>query len=71
VKLGEKVEAPHWTEGISVAGVRQDRAMVDLRDVQSAFAYGDSVLAGERVRLRALRDDDLATLARWEMTLVG
>jgi RimJ/RimL family protein N-acetyltransferase len=42
-------------------------AMVDLRDLQSAFAYGESILVGERVRLRALRDDDLPMLARWEM----
>jgi len=41
--------------------------MVDLCDLDSAFAYGDSILVGERVRLRALRDEDLATLARWEM----
>jgi RimJ/RimL family protein N-acetyltransferase len=42
-------------------------AMVDLRDVDSAFAYGDSILTGKLVRLRGLRDDDLSTLARWEM----
>ncbi len=41
--------------------------MTDLTDVESAFDYGDSLLQGERVRLRALRDDDLASLARWEM----
>lgn len=40
--------------------------MAELHDVDSAFAYGDSVLVGERVRLRALRDSDLPTLARWE-----
>jgi RimJ/RimL family protein N-acetyltransferase len=45
---------------------RIDR-MTELRDVQSAFAYGDSVLVGDRVRLRGLREDDLPTLARWEM----
>jgi RimJ/RimL family protein N-acetyltransferase len=41
--------------------------MTELNDVESAFAYGDSVLVGERVRLRGLREDDLPTLARWEM----
>jgi RimJ/RimL family protein N-acetyltransferase len=41
--------------------------MTDLDDVSSAFGYGDSILAGERVRLRGVRDDDLATLAKWEM----
>jgi RimJ/RimL family protein N-acetyltransferase len=45
---------------------RIDR-MTELIDVESAFAYGDSVLVGERVRLRGLREDDLPTLARWEM----
>jgi RimJ/RimL family protein N-acetyltransferase len=38
-----------------------------LTDVDSAFRYGDSVLVGERVRLRGLREDELPTLARWEM----
>jgi RimJ/RimL family protein N-acetyltransferase len=42
-------------------------AMTELIDVSSAFAYGDSILVGERVRLRGVRDDDLPTLARWEM----
>ena len=41
--------------------------MTELTDVQSAFAFGESVLTGERVRLRGVRDDDLAQLARWEM----
>ncbi|HEX3490750.1 MAG TPA: GNAT family protein [Streptosporangiaceae bacterium] len=41
--------------------------MTELSDVSSAFEYGDSVLVGQRVRLRGLRDDDLADLARWEM----
>lgn len=41
--------------------------MVELSDVESAFAYGDSILVGERVRLRGLREDDLPTLAKWEM----
>jgi RimJ/RimL family protein N-acetyltransferase len=41
--------------------------MADLCDLDSAFAYGDSILVGERVRLRALRDGDLSTLALWEM----
>jgi RimJ/RimL family protein N-acetyltransferase len=41
--------------------------MVELSDVDSSFAYGDSVLVGDMVRLRALRDDDLSALARWEM----
>lgn len=41
--------------------------MAVLRDVEGAFAYGDMILLGEQVRLRGLRDDDLATLARWEL----
>ena len=41
--------------------------MTALTDVDSAFAYGDSILVGEQVRLRGLREDDLPTLARWEM----
>jgi RimJ/RimL family protein N-acetyltransferase len=41
--------------------------MTELTDVAQAFSYGDSILAGERVRLRGVRDDDLPTLARWEM----
>jgi RimJ/RimL family protein N-acetyltransferase len=40
--------------------------MTELTDVQTAFAYGDSILVGECVRLRALHEDDLPTLARWE-----
>ena len=41
--------------------------MTELIDVASAFGYGDSILAGERVGLRGVLDDDLATLARWDM----
>jgi len=41
--------------------------MTELTDVPGAFGYGDSILVGERVRLRGLRDDDLPVLARWEM----
>jgi RimJ/RimL family protein N-acetyltransferase len=41
--------------------------VTELTDVSAAFGYGDSLLAGERVRLRGVRDDDLATLAKWEM----
>jgi RimJ/RimL family protein N-acetyltransferase len=41
--------------------------MTELTDVEGAFAYGDSILVGERVRLRGLREDDLPTLARWEL----
>jgi len=41
--------------------------MTELTDVPGAFGYGDSILVGERVRLRGVRDDDLAALARWEM----
>lgn len=43
--------------------------MAELSDVQNAFAYGESVLVGERVRLRGVRDEDLPHLARWEMDL--
>ncbi len=41
--------------------------MTELTDASGAFGYGDSILVGERVRLRGVRDDDLATLAKWEM----
>lgn len=41
--------------------------MTELTDVSTAFGYGDSILVGERVRLRGVRDDDLPTLAKWEM----
>ena len=41
--------------------------MTEFTDVSSAFGYGDSLLAGDRVRLRAVREDEVATLARWEM----
>lgn len=41
--------------------------MTELTDVSGAFGYGDSILVGKRVRLRGVRDDDLPTLAKWEM----
>ena len=41
--------------------------MTELTDVSGAFGYGDSILVGDRVRLRGVREDDLATLAKWEM----
>lgn len=41
--------------------------MTELTDVSSAFGYGDSILVGERVRLRGVREDDLPLLAKWEM----
>jgi RimJ/RimL family protein N-acetyltransferase len=41
--------------------------MTELTDVSGAFGYGDSLLVGERVRLRGVREDDLPRLARWEM----
>ena len=41
--------------------------MTELTDVSSAFSYGDSILAGELIRLRGVRDDDLPVLAAWEM----
>jgi RimJ/RimL family protein N-acetyltransferase len=41
--------------------------MTELTDASRAFSYGDSLLVGERVRLRGVRDDDLPTLAKWEM----
>jgi RimJ/RimL family protein N-acetyltransferase len=41
--------------------------MTELTDVPEAFGYGDSILTGERVRLRGVRDDDLPALAKWEM----
>jgi RimJ/RimL family protein N-acetyltransferase len=41
--------------------------MTELTDVSTAFDYGDSLLVGERVRLRGLLEDDLPVMARWEM----
>jgi RimJ/RimL family protein N-acetyltransferase len=41
--------------------------MTELTDASGAFGYGDSILVGERVRLRGVRDDDLPALARWAM----
>jgi RimJ/RimL family protein N-acetyltransferase len=41
--------------------------MTELSDVSGAFGYGDSILVGERVRLRGVREDDLPALAKWEM----
>jgi RimJ/RimL family protein N-acetyltransferase len=41
--------------------------MAELTDDSEAFGYGDSILVGERVRLRGVLDDDLPTLAKWEM----
>jgi hypothetical protein len=33
--------------------------MTELTNASGAFGYGDSILVGERVRLRGVRDDDL------------
>lgn len=41
--------------------------VTELTDVHTAFDYGDALLAGELVRLRGLRDEDLTQLASWEM----
>jgi RimJ/RimL family protein N-acetyltransferase len=41
--------------------------MTELTDASGAFGYGDSILVGERVRMRGVRDDDLPTLAKWAM----
>ena len=41
--------------------------MTELTDVSGAFGYGDSILVGERVRLRSVRDEDLPPLAKWAM----
>jgi RimJ/RimL family protein N-acetyltransferase len=41
--------------------------MTELTDVPGAFGYGDSILVGERVRLRGVCDGDLPALAGWEM----
>ena len=41
--------------------------MTELIDAPSAFGYGDSILVGDRVGLRGALDDDVATLARWDM----
>jgi RimJ/RimL family protein N-acetyltransferase len=49
------------------SGIRQYQPMTEFTDVSGAFGYGDSILAGERVRLRGVREDDLPALAKWEM----
>jgi RimJ/RimL family protein N-acetyltransferase len=41
--------------------------MTEFTEASDAFSYGDSILVGERVRLRGVRDDDLPDLAKWEM----
>lgn len=41
--------------------------MTELTNVEDAFAYGESLLVGEQVRLRGVRDEDLPHLARWEL----
>jgi RimJ/RimL family protein N-acetyltransferase len=41
--------------------------MTELRDHGDAFAYGDALLVGKRVRLRGTRDADLPTLAKGMM----
>jgi hypothetical protein len=41
--------------------------MTKLTDVFGAFGHGDSILVGERVRLRGVRDDDLPALAKQAM----
>ena len=38
-----------------------------LEDHDAAFNYAVRLLVGDRVRLRATRDDDLPTIARWLM----
>ncbi len=60
------------------AGSRRGRkcgrigGMTELIDaIQLPSRYGDSILAGERVGLRGVLDDDLATLARWDRTRGG
>lgn len=40
--------------------------VTELQDGEGANAYGDSILVGNRVRLRGLRDEDLPILARWD-----
>lgn len=57
-------------EELSGAGRRHGgkiEPVAELTDVENAFAYGESVLVGELVRLRSVRDEDLQRLARWEM----
>ena len=41
--------------------------MTELSDVSGAFGHGNSILAGERLRLRGLRYEDLPALAKWDM----
>ena len=55
---------PGYVAGLACGSISH---MTELTDVSGAFGYGDSILVGERVRLRGVRDDDLPTLAKWEM----
>jgi RimJ/RimL family protein N-acetyltransferase len=41
--------------------------MNELGDTAAALAYGDDVLVGQRVRLRGVREADLASLSGWLM----
>jgi len=47
--------------------MRQVSHVTELTDVSGAFGSGDSILVGDRVRQRGVRDDDVPALARWEM----
>jgi RimJ/RimL family protein N-acetyltransferase len=70
-----RVSRPQASSSLNRSGARHvaDLAcgsishMTELTDVCGAFGYGDSILVGERVRLRGVRDDDVPALARWEM----
>ena len=59
--------SPHSVCGRVVMICASIGHMTELTDVSGAFGYGDSILVGERVRLRGVRDDDLPTLAKWQM----
>jgi RimJ/RimL family protein N-acetyltransferase len=61
---GRAGQGPDHAAGLACGSISH---MTELTDASGAFGYGDSILAGERVRLRGVRDDDLPTLAKWEM----
>jgi RimJ/RimL family protein N-acetyltransferase len=43
----------------------QNGSMSEFADIPSAMAYGSSLLRGDRVRFRALADEDLLALVSW------
>jgi RimJ/RimL family protein N-acetyltransferase len=47
--------------------MREVDAVARIDDTAGAFAYGETVLVGDLVRLRGLRESDLPALTSWQM----